>query len=169
MKQLIINSLAGMIACSVISCKNNQSAETEKSEMATNQIEKAGWLIGEWENKQDGLNVTEIWKKESDNVFVGRSYTIRNNDTLSSERIRLEQKGDSLFYVPIVKNQNQGQVVKFALTTATDHQLIFENPTHDFPQKITYKLINNDSLFAEISGLYKGEEQSEKFSMHRIH
>jgi hypothetical protein len=43
--------------------------------------------------------------------------------------------------------------------------LVFENPKHDYPKKITYTKINDDSLVAEISGILDGKPSSEKFSM----
>jgi hypothetical protein len=92
---------------------------------------------------------------------------MRNNDTISSESIQLVQEGDKLLYVPVVRKQNEGKRVVFTLSFSTDNQLVFENPQHDFPQKILYTLINNDSLLAEISGTYNGKHQSEKFPMSR--
>jgi len=43
--------------------------------------------------------------------------------------------------------------------------LIFEKPKHDFPQKITYNKISNDSLIAGISGMKDGKESKEKYPM----
>ena len=42
---------------------------------------------------------------------------------------------------------------------------MFENPGHDFPKKISYTKITNDSLVAEISGQQQGKPASEKFAM----
>lgn len=151
----------------IFSCKNETTNNSNES-VEMRQIEKANWLIGEWQNNSETKKVTEVWEKENDSVYVGKSYALRNADTVSSERIRLEEHGDKLFYIPVVKNQNIGEVVKFTLTSVASNQLAFENPEHDFPQKISYSLITNDSLFAEISGMYKGQQQSEKFPMHRV-
>jgi len=77
----------------------------------------------------------------------------------------LEQKNDSLFYKVTVKGQNNNEAVAFYLTTADDDQLVFENPKHDFPNKITYSKISNDSLVAEISGMKDGKESKESYPM----
>lgn len=169
MRQPVVTILAGLIICNFIACNGSQQAETEKTTASMKQIEKAAWLIGDWGNAHNETKLTEIWKKENDKLFIGRSFNLRNNDTVSSEWIRLEQQGDSVYYIPNVKNQNKGEVVKFVMTTATDRELIFENPAHDFPQKITYQLVNKDSINAEISGGSNGEWIVEKFPMHRIH
>lgn len=163
--QLIICIL--LVCFGIVSCKNKRQAITENSSEIPEKLVLAEWLIGKWENELDGTHVTEIWEKGGD-ALLGKSYSIRNKDTVSSERIRLQQEGDKLYYIPVVKNQNEGQLVKFALISSTDHQLIFENPDHDFPQKISYTLINKDSLLAEISGTVQGKQQSEKFPMRRM-
>jgi hypothetical protein len=152
----------------MFSCQNLDSTEKKNEAATQRQIEKANWLIGEWQNSSETEKVTEIWEKENDSVYVGKSYSLRNSDTISSERIRLEEHGDKLFYIPVVKNQNAGKAVKFTFISSEVNQLAFENPMHDFPQRVSYSLITNDSLFAEISGMYKGQQQSEKFPMHRI-
>lgn len=100
-------------------------------------------------------------------MFAGKSYFVVGKDTVSSETISLRQNGNELFYIPTVKGQNNEQPVKFALTSSTRKQLIFENSTHDFPQKIAYTQITNDSLMTEISGTMNGKQNSQKFVLTR--
>lgn len=116
------------------------------------ELEKARWFLGRWENKTPEGTFSEEWKTENDSVWVGASFFIRKKDTLFAETIRLEQKENNLFMIVTVPNQNQEKPVAFKLTSSTTDYLVFENPEHDFPKKITYKLVNKDSLFAEISG-----------------
>jgi len=82
----------------------------------------------------------------------GKSFFIKENDTLFSETVRLAQHENDLFYIVTVPNQNEAKPVEFKLTSSTADYLVFENPEHDFPKKITYKLVTKDSLYAEISG-----------------
>ncbi len=167
MKKIIVGIFVVFIAA-IISCTNTNDANKEKESTTSHVIQKANWLIGEWQHNSGTEKVTEIWEMENDSVYRGKSYSLRNDDTVSSERIRLEAHGEQLFYIPVVKDQNIGEVVKFTLKTVDNNQLVFENPTHDFPQKISYSLITKDSLLAEISGLYKGKQEAEKFPMHRV-
>ncbi|GAA4307313.1 hypothetical protein GCM10023149_00830 [Mucilaginibacter gynuensis] len=139
-------------------------AQTKKQ----NQLSPAEWLIGKWQNKTTRGTVSETWLKVNDSTFTGKSYFLRGADTLSTETIRLEQRNAKLYYVPTVNNQNGGLPVKFAATAITPTQMIFENPEHDFPQKITYTQITRDSLVAEISGTSKGQPRSVKFPMARV-
>jgi hypothetical protein len=131
-------------------------------------IESARWLLGSWENRTAEGIAIEQWKSENDSVFAGNSYFIIGNDTASAESITLEQQGDNLYYVPTVKGQNNDQAVVFVLTISTENRLVFENPKHDFPQKITYHSITEDSLLAEISGTIEGKEKTIPFPMTRV-
>jgi len=116
------------------------------------ELEKANWFLGRWENKTPEGTFSEEWKVENDSLLLGKSFFIKENDTLFSETVRLVQRGNDLFYIVTVPNQNEEKPVAFKLTSSTSDFLVFENPEHDFPKKITYKLVTKDSLYAEISG-----------------
>lgn len=137
----------------------------------TNQIgdiKKAEWLIGTWENKTPKGSIYETWNKTSDTEFAGKSYIVKEKDTLVFENIQLIQEQDRLFYIPTVKNQNNGWPVRFAPKIISETKLVFENPQHDFPQIISYTKITADSLVAEISGIKNGQERKQIFSMKRV-
>lgn len=134
-----------------------------------NQIKRAEWLLGTWENKTTRGSVYETWKKISDTEFFGHSYMLQGKDTLFFENIELIQDMDSLFFIPTVNNQNQGMPVQFALIAMTDTSMLFRQPYHDFPQMIRYVRITKDSLEAFISGIQNGEERSIVFPMKRVH
>lgn len=131
-------------------------------------INKAEWLIGTWETKTSRGSIYETWAKLSDDEFSGKSYILKDKDTVAFETIRLVQEQGGLFYIPTVKNQNDGLPVRFAAKTISETQLVFENPQHDFPQIISYTKINADSLVAKISGTKNGEEREQAFPMKRV-
>ena len=131
-------------------------------------LKKAEWLIGTWENKNQRGSIYETWSKTNENEFSGMSYIIKEKDTVVFENIRLVQEQDGLFYIPTVKNQNDGLPVRFAAKTISETQLVFENPQHDFPQIISYTKISTDSLVAEILGTKNGQERKQTFPMKRL-
>lgn len=132
-----------------------------------NDLKKAEWLIGTWENKSPKGVVYETWGKANDNELSGKSYIVRDSDTIVFETIRLLQEQDQLLYIPTVKNQNDGLPVRFVAKEQSATRLVFENPQHDFPQIISYTRIGTDSLVAEISGTQNGRERKQTFPMKR--
>lgn len=133
-----------------------------------NDLFKAEWLIGTWENKTSRGSIYETWNKTNNHAFSGKSYSVKEKDTIVFESIRLVQEQDGLFYIPKVKNQNDGLPVLFAAKAITDNLLVFENLRHDFPQIISYTKITADSLLAEISGTRNGQERKQTFPMKRL-
>lgn len=147
--------LIAVLAC--IICNNVFAQNTS--------ISNAKWLLGKWENQTQRGKMVEEWSSVNDSVYAGRSYMITATDSISLESIALKKEGTDLFYIPTVKGQNNDQPVKFKLTSSSSNQLIFENPAHDFPQKITYTLESENSLMAEISGVINGQQRARKFPM----
>jgi hypothetical protein len=133
-----------------------------------NELSRAEWLIGTWENKTSRGSTYETWNKVSNDEFSGKSYMLKENDTVVFETIRLVREKDRLFYIPTVKNQNNNLPVRFAVKTISDTALVFENPQHDFPKIISYTKINTDALVAEISGTKNGQERKQTFPMKRV-
>jgi hypothetical protein len=131
-------------------------------------VRETEWLIGTWKNSTPKGNIYETWRRINDNELSGKSYFIKERDTIVFETIRLVQEQEGLFYIPIVKDQNNGAPVRFAATIVSETRLVFENPQHDFPQIISYTRIGPDSLRAEISGTRNGKSRKQIFPMERV-
>ncbi len=153
--KLLIPLIGGIVCCSWILQPQNA-------------IHKAGWLIGTWENRTAKGSIYERWTRLNDSEFSAKSYILKEKDTIILETISLIQEKGRLYYIPVVKNQNNGLPVRFTLKTISDTTLIFENRAHDFPQTISYTGISTDSLVAEIAGMQNGQEHKIKFTMKRI-
>jgi len=131
-------------------------------------LSTARWLLGTWQQPSVKGILTESWQQLNDSTFIGQSFFVSNGDTLSSESISLQQRKDTLFYIPTVADQNEGKPVVFTLTNLTDSSVTFENPKHDFPQKIEYQLNAPDSLIAEVSAVVEGKTKALTFRMERL-
>lgn len=157
------------LVCAFIACSNSKTTSSDnESGNLVEGIEQASWLLGAWFNESaKGVNY-EQWKKYNDTIFVGKSYSIQGGDTTSLEHIKLVQNGNEINYVPTIPDQNMGMPVTFKMIFINDDKLVFENPSHDFPQTITYTKLSEDSLVAEISGVIKGEYHAQEFPMRRV-
>lgn len=107
------------------------------------------WLVDSWINI-DGETVSyEHWKKADDSLLEGSSETIKNGNTVFSEKLKIVKEKDGIYYVAEVKHNPLP--VYFKLTMVSKNKAVFENPQHDFPQKITYE-IEQGTLHAFIEG-----------------
>ena len=154
------NTIVIVVCVLFFSCQN-------KSKKNFEQLEKMNWLVGQWENKMPNGELTETWKKENDSTFTGSSFFINKKDTVHSESIVLTQLKEELLYSAIVIGQNNDKSVDFKLTSSNENNFVFENPKHDYPQKIVYKKVNENSLVATISGMQQGKMSEESYEMKR--
>lgn len=125
----------------------------------------AKWLLGKWENQTPRGKMVEEWIKMNDSTYNGKSYMITATDSVPLESVVLKKEGIDFYYIPTVKGQNNEQPVKFRLTSGAAGSMVFENPAHDFPQKITYTMESEKSLVAEISGVVNRQNRARKFPM----
>lgn len=165
---LVSMSLSSLIACNNSRNKKPDTADTTTS--SNKKLNQALWLLGIWQDSpkikspvEVERTFTEIWKKSDDSTWNGESFVISYKDTVFYESIELQERDNHLYYIVSVKNQNEEAPVSFKLTSIDSTLIVFENPAHDFPSKITYTKIGNDSLYAEISGLTKGQERKVGF------
>lgn len=156
-----------LVTLLLISCKKEFVVVPHQEQFL--QLQKADWFLGRWENNSEEGNLSEIWKKQNDSTFYGESYFVIKNDTVFAETIQLQERYGVLSYVVSVPNQNEEEPVTFQLNKNTNDGLIFENPSHDYPTKISYKQVESDSLVAEISGIKDGKLKSEFFKMKKVH
>jgi hypothetical protein len=140
---------------------------TSPSSENQSSLHKLDWLLGSWKNVSSEGTVYERWSKASDNSYSGHGFMIVNNDTVFSERISIEQKGNNVFYIPTVRDQNDGKAVSFKLISNEGSEFIYENKEHDFPQRIIYKSVSPDSLYARVEGTDKGTFRKEEFYLRK--
>ena len=131
-------------------------------------FDKVMWLVGTWVNDSKKDHVFESWLVKNENELRGTSYLIKGRDTLVKETIRLIAEKDAVYYIPMVNQQNEGLPIRFTLSRLTDTEMVFENPDHDFPQVISYRKQNANSLLAEIWSVEKGNTLKIKFPMKRV-
>ncbi|MEM9329040.1 MAG: DUF6265 family protein [Bacteroidota bacterium] len=131
-------------------------------------LESVKWLLGTWQNETSQGIIYESWMEVDSKALEGRSFAIRQGDTAVFETIRLTERKDGLVYAPTVSNQNNQKPVEFVLKSISTNQFTFENLAHDFPQMITYRMINQDSLVAVISGTKNGRQREVRFPMSRL-
>ncbi len=110
------------------------------------------WMLGKWErqNIKQGQSAFENWKKESDDRFSGTGISMKGTDTTFVEKLSIVIKEGGLFYVAEVSHN--AEPTYFKITEISENGFVCENPQHDFPKKIEYKLETGEKLTAIISG-----------------
>jgi hypothetical protein len=151
-----MKKLAAIIAITLlVSCASNDP------------FKKLDKLTGIWTMNTDQGPLYEEWSKQTNNSMYGKSYMINGTDSIVMEMVELKKQGDSVVFEPIVKGQNNDKPVSFKLVNS-DTAFIFENKGHDFPQRVIYKFIGNDSIVARIEGKKDGQDGSVEYYYSRV-
>jgi uncharacterized protein DUF6265 len=113
------------------------------------------WLAGYWLSCDDGVEVSETWSQRRGGIMLGSSITV-GDDSFSWEQARIEAEADGLVFHASPRGQ---PAAAFRLVRAGPGEAVFENPDHDFPQRVIYRR-DGDRLTGRIEGTSGGSEQA---------
>jgi hypothetical protein len=112
-------------------------------------ISRLAWLTGHWGGGQSGRSVEEIWTDAAGGSMFAISRTIAGGKLREFEFLRIAEHDGRLAY--LASPGGRCPPTAFPLVAAEGTSAVFENPQHDFPQRIEYKL-EDDTLHVRISG-----------------
>ena len=132
-------------------------------------IESLAWLSGCWERRGPRGVTEEQWARPAGGSTIGFSRTVRRiadrDSTTEYEFLRVFRRDGKLVYAALPSGQRYSE---FTETSATDSAVVFENPKHDFPQRITYARRGADSIVARIDGTIQGRSRAVDFAYERV-
>lgn len=127
-------------------------------------VESVAWLQGCWELVSPGRTTEEQWMAPRGGSMVGVSRTVREGRLREYELVVIREEGEQLVY----EAHPSGQPPATFLSTSLGHDsVVFENPDHDFPQRIGYDRTGPDSLLAWIEGEQRGRARRVEFPYSR--
>lgn len=107
-----------------------------------------GWMSGRWESVSGPRWTEESWSEPRAGIMLGHSRSGRGEAVREFEFLRLQAGEDGVVTYWGAPGGRPG--VGFRLVSASGTEALFENPQHDFPQRIRY-VREGDALTATIS------------------
>jgi hypothetical protein len=102
-------------------------------EPATTQV---GWLVGRWQDTTDPrVRTEERWQALPNGDLIGSGRVMVDGMLGFAETLAITATGDGLVYTAWPSGQDP---VRFASTTIAPSEVVFSNPSHDFPREIRY-------------------------------
>lgn len=130
-------------------------------------VEQVAWLAGCWEGTlSSGAVYEEMWLQPRGGTLIGMARMTREGWTISFEfmRVVVDDQGN-LAYIA----QPSGRPpITFRATAVAPNEVAFENPAHDFPQRILYRHTPPGALDARIEGERGGELRGMDFPFRRV-
>lgn len=124
-------------------------------------------MAGCWEREEKSKNllVTEQWMKPAGTSILGMGRTVKNGKTVDHEFMRIEQRTDGIYFVAKPK-ANESETA-FKLKSFSAKEAVFENPEHDFPQRVIYR-IGATKMVGRIEGDRNGKPAGIDFPFEKV-
>ena len=106
------------------------------------------WLSGPWVSREGDRWTEEWWTPPRGGIMIGAGISGRGESASGFEHMRIMAGDDGriAFYgMPGGK-----PAVRFPMVGGGPNEVIFANPSHDYPQRIRYRL-EGDALVATVS------------------
>ena len=123
------------------------------------------WLAGCWELRSGNRVTMEMWMPPAGGLMLGASRTLSGGAIREFEQLRIRAEGGKLVYTALPSRQKEAS---FTSAQVTDSSVTFENPAHDFPQRIIYRRRGADALVARIEGPGPTGPRGIDFQMNRV-
>lgn len=127
------------------------------------------FLTGDWREVSDGRTTEEHWVGPIGGVMAGTgiSFTDKPDSRTKVEFMTIEVRDGTFAFIARIDGQPP---TVFPLKEADNGYALFENPEHDFPQRVLYRIggENLDQLHARIEGTNDGQSLSVEWNYTKI-
>jgi hypothetical protein len=139
------------------------TADAPADSVQPSAADQLSWIAGCWTLTQGDVVVEEHWMKPAGGTLLGMGRTVRNGQTSEYEFLQIRDVDGQLAY--IAKPSGQPEAT-FTLRTMGEAEATFENPDHDFPQRVTYRR-TAEGITARIEGTRNGQTRSVDYAYKR--
>jgi hypothetical protein len=147
--------------CSLAVCGVLQGSAAAPSRAAVDQV---SWLAGCWQYTAGQRTVEEQWMAPRGRTMLSAGRTVQGEKLVEYEMVLIREQDGQLAY----ESHPSGQPsAVFLSRTIAEHEIVFENLQHDFPQRIGYKR-DGESLLAWIEGPRNGQTRRVEFPYKRV-
>ncbi|BCW88980.1 hypothetical protein sos41_21340 [Alphaproteobacteria bacterium SO-S41] len=128
-------------------------------------IVQMSFLTGNWREVKDGKTTEEHWIGPVGGLMAGTTITYSDGAKTTVELMTIEVRDNTFVFVARLDGQ---PTTVFTLKEADNGYAMFENPDHDFPQRVIYTFNGEDTLNARIEGTMDGKEAAMEWHYTRI-
>lgn len=120
-------------------------------------LDALSWMRGCWGSAEGAASADECWLDRRGDTMIGFHIDVFANGRVFFEFLRIVAEDDEVTYLASPKGS---EPTPFRMTEIGERRVVFENPDHDWPQRLTY-WVEDDELHARAEGLDSGSRQAE--------
>lgn len=118
------------------------------------------WIAGYWLSCENGVQIAENWFGTGSGTLLGTNLTQGKQASFEFLRVTANGRGGVSYY----SMPNGAPVTEFTMTSNKSRRVVFENPAHDFPQRVIYWR-DGSILHARIEGEIGGRLDGQSWTL----
>jgi len=127
-------------------------------------IASVAWLQGCWQMTSGDRIVEEQWMAPRAGVMLNIGRTVRGDKLVEYEWVMLSERDGALAYEAHPSGQPSAV---FTAQSSSGTEVVFENPQHDFPQRVGYRR-DGETMLAWVEGTVGGKSRRVEFPYRRV-
>jgi hypothetical protein len=124
------------------------------------------FMAGCWRGGDAQTSMEEVWTRADGGTMMGTARVLAGGKTVFSEFVEVAEKPAGLVMTVALGIGKPG--VSFTRIPAGADEVVFENPKHDFPQRIRYRKQADGAVTARVEGVEKGQAKAEDFPYKKV-
>lgn len=154
-----------LVIAVVVVLQTGWAQSTESAQPANSEVDQLEWLQGSWSMESGGRRIEEHWIAPRGGTMFGVNRTISKGRTVAFEYMRIQQQEDKVVF--FASPGGRCPATRFTMVSASANSVTFENPDHDFPQRVIYRRTTDGHLQGRIEGKVNGEPRSSDWIFQR--
>jgi hypothetical protein len=127
------------------------------------------WLEGVWRGRVGSRDFEARYTGPEGGVVLSASKYIAQGKAAGFEFERFEEKDGHVVLTPYPEGKESPATFRLTDFDQKTRRAVFENPEHDFPTKISYQRVAEDSLTILVSGPGKdGKKKVIRYELRRV-
>jgi hypothetical protein len=162
---LLVPAAVLLITQSPIACAQAPQGTQAPQPAARSRLADLAFMAGCWRGlTRSGTIIEEFYTTPSSNLIIGATRYVRDGRAVDFEFTRIDQTDSGAVITPHPKGVRS---VSFAPKVVERNRAVWENASHDFPQRIVYARVAEDTLVARIEGRTPSGERTLEWRMAR--
>lgn len=144
------------------------AAGATAAQAQTDPFAPIAWLAGCWAQQGREAGSAEQWMAPAGGAMLGMARTLKGGRVVEFEFLQIRADIDGrLVYIAQPQGRPPTEFRLLRQREGDEAEAVFENPAHDFPQRVLYRHVAADRLVARIEGQAGGKERGIDFPMQR--
>jgi hypothetical protein len=123
-------------------------------------VSNLSWLEGVWRGRIGARDFEAHYTAPDGGVVLSASKYTANGKAAGFEFERFDTKDGTVVLTPYPEGKESPATFRLTSLDQKARRAVFENPSHDFPTRISYQRVAEDSLTILVSGPGKGGKES---------